>query len=412
VGRTCRRVVLVGGAAAYALCCAGLPARAQAQGQDSLRPPAVFPAGTHLPIRFLYPLASGRDSVGARVLVQTMGALIQDSCVVVPPFTQVQGRLTISRGGHQFGGPGAIRIAFDSLEVRRGTWVPISAVLDTLEYAPSRDIGPSGTVYGRRVSIGRRLVPAGIASVADVDVIPAALLGGYLIARRGPRATILAGEVGGLRLQAPLRLGVAACSPPAANRDLTTPPALPAFAPRSDTKSGVPWDPINLIFIGTSAGLDTAFAHAGWRPAHAHSTGAVVKEVLAALADRPAVTAPVSTEYFEGRPQDAAFELAGPNARIRHHVRIWLLDSVAGLWVGAATEDVGIIVTKRTHRISPRVDLERDRIVRDLEAGGCADLVQYVRLPGAVTRARTPEGQRMLSDGRAAIVRLEACDPR
>jgi LssY C-terminus len=377
----------------------------------SARLPSVVPPGTHVPIRFLYPLVSGRDTVGTRVLVQTMGALVGDSCVIGPAFTQVQGRVTLSRGGRRFGGRGEIRIAFDSLELRRGTWVPLAAVLDTLEYAPPGDIGPSGTLYGGHSSIGKRLVPAGLLGLADVDVIPAALLGGYLIARRGPRATILAGEVGGLRLEAPLVLHDAVCTPPAADRDLTAPPHLPRFTPRSHTKSGVPWDPVNLIFLGTSAALDTAFAHAGWRPAHAHTAGAVVKEVLAVLADRPAVAAPVSTEYFAGRPQDAAFELAGPTARIRHHVRVWVLDSLAGLWVGAATKDVGIIVTKRSHRISPRVDLERDRIVRDLEAGGCADLVQYVRLPGALTRARGPEGQLMVSDGRAAVVRLKACDP-
>ena len=374
-------------------------------------PPAVFAAGTHLPVRFLYPLVSGRDTVGTRVLVQTMGALVHDSCVVVQPFTQAQGRVTLSRGGRLFGGRGEIRVAFDSLEVRRGRWVRITAVLDTLEYEPPRDVGPSGTVHGGHVSFVKRLVPAGLVVLADVDVIPVALLGGFLIARQGPRAAIVSGEVGGLRLTAPLTLPVHACVPPARTRDLTALPDLPRFVPRSDTKSGRLWDPINLIFLGTGPALDTAFAHAGWLPAHRHTAPAGVKEVVAVLANQPAVRAPESTEYFAGRPQDDAFELAGPTARVRHHVRVWVLDSLAGIWVGAATEDVGIILTKHTHRISPRVDLERDRIVRDLEAGGCADLVQYVRLPGALTRGRGPEGQLMVSDGRAAVVRLKACDP-
>ena len=373
-------------------------------------PFAVFPAGTHLPIRFLYPLAGGLDTVGTRVLAQTMGALMEDSCVVVPPFTQVEGRVTLSRGGGRFGAPGKIRIAFDSLELRRSTWVAMGALLDTLEYVRRRDIDASGTVHGGHTSLLRRLLPAGLLGIADVDVIPAVMLGGYLVATRGPQAKILSGEAGGLRLVAPLLLPVAACVRPADHRDLTTPPSLPRFTPRSHTKDGVLWDPINVIFMGSDTDLDTALVHAGWRPAHRHTTVAVVREALAALADWSAGTAPMGTEYFEGRPQDAAFELAGPNARIRHHVRIWLLDSLAGLWVGAATEDVGIIVTKHTHRISPRVDLERDRIVRDLEAGGCADLVQYIRLPGAITRARGPEGQLMVSDGRAAVVRLKACD--
>ena len=34
------------------------------------------------------------------------------------------------------------------------------------------------------------------------------------------------------------------------------------------------------------------------------------------------------------------------------------------------------------HRIRPEIDGERDRIVNEREATGCADLVDYVMLPG------------------------------
>jgi hypothetical protein len=84
------------------------------------------------------------------------------------------------------------------------------------------------------------------------------------------------------------------------------------------------------------------------------------------------ISAPVSTQYFEGRPQDLAYELAGPNVRIRHHIRIWLLDSLSLVWVGAANKDVGVIFKpwepQATHRIEPHVDWERDRVVHDLDA--------------------------------------------
>src|SRR3989449_3013303 len=33
-------------------------------------------------------ITSGKDTVGTPVLVQTMGALVRDSCVVVPPYTR------------------------------------------------------------------------------------------------------------------------------------------------------------------------------------------------------------------------------------------------------------------------------------------------------------------------------------
>ena len=49
---------------------------------------SVIPAGTRIPIRFVQHITSGKDTVGTPVLVQTMGALVvQESCVVVPPYT-------------------------------------------------------------------------------------------------------------------------------------------------------------------------------------------------------------------------------------------------------------------------------------------------------------------------------------
>src|SRR3989442_9453561 len=42
---------------------------------------------------------------------------------------------------------------------------------------------------------------------------------------------------------------------------------------------------------------------------------------------------------------------------------------------------------------------------------GCADLVDYTTLPDAVTQARNTSGQRIVSDGRTAVVRLRPCGP-
>lgn len=379
----------------------------------------VLPAGTHIPIRFVQRVTSGRDTVGAPVLVQTMGAVVRDSCVIVPPYLRAKGHVVVSKGGGRFGRHGRLGLRFDSLEIRPGRWAAISAVLDTLEYAPRGGLVDSGLVSSGKTSIagvGRKLVPAGVAAAVDLDAVPVAVLGGFSLVRRGPPMRIMAGEIGGIRLTEPLVLpDEPGCDLLAVHHGLTELPALPTFVPRTANRAGtVLGDPCNVLLLGTPAEIDSAFRAAGWLPAQKRSVLTVTREITAAIASRPATTAPVSTQYFGGRPQDLAYELAGPNVRIRHHIRIWLLDSLSLVWVGAATKDVGVIFKpwepQATHRIEAHIDWERDRVVHDLEASGCGDLVDYTRLPGAVTEGRNVSGQKVVSDGRAAVVRLRRCD--
>jgi hypothetical protein len=379
----------------------------------------VIPAGTRIPIRFVQRVTSGRDTVGTSVLVQTMGALVQDSCVLVPPYVRAKARVVVSKGGGRFGRHGRLGLRFDSLEVRSGHWVAISGVLDTLEYATRGALSDSGLVSSGKTSVGgvgKKLVPAGVVAAVDFDVIPVTVLGGFSLLRRGPPVRILAGETGGIRLTEPLVLpSPDRCDPVTAHRELTEMPALPTFVPRSENRTGdVLGDPFNVLLLGTAAAIDSAFRAAGWLPTQKRSFLSVTREVTAAIASRPGITAPVSTQYFEGRPQDLAYELAGPNVRIRHHIRIWLLDSLSLVWVGAGNKDVGVLFKpwepQATHRIESHIDWERDRVVHDLEASGCGDLIAYMRLPGAITEGRNASGQKLVSDGRTAVVRLRPCD--
>jgi LssY-like putative type I secretion system component LssY len=370
-----------------------------------------FPAGSVIPIRFLHAVTSGRDTVGTPVVAQTFAAMVSDSCVVVPPFALISGRVMRSVGGRRLGRSGRLGVVFDTLEVDPGVRVAIHAVLDTLEYTRSGQVRDSGVVYART----SRLPIAIGAAASAVDIVPAALFGGFLLARRGARASILTGEVGAVRLLAPLAVPAPpTCSPVAVHRDLHEVPALPRFEPHASDKGGhKSGDPINLIFLGPGRQLDSAFRRAGWVAARPASLWALTREATAAITSRPAVGAPVSTLYFEGRKEDLAYELAGPNARIRDHVRIWLLDSLAGVWVGAGTKDIGLRVrplrVRATHRIDPNVDHERDLITSTLESVGCADLLDYLTLPGADTVGHTIDGQRFHTDARSAVLRLNAC---
>src|SRR2546428_11479398 len=211
----------------------------------------VIPAGTHIPIRFVQRVTSGRDTVGTPVLVQTMGAVVRDSCVIVPPYLRAKGHVVVSKGGGRFGRHGRLGLRFDSLEVRPGRWAAVSAVLDTLEYAPRGGLADSGLVSSGKTSIvgvGKKLVPAGVAAAVDLDAVPAAVLGGFSLVRRGPPVRIMAGEIGGIRLTEPPL-------PPREDRGegLAAPPAPagmpppPKFAPRPRNRPGArPGVPLHL----------------------------------------------------------------------------------------------------------------------------------------------------------------------
>jgi hypothetical protein len=376
-----------------------------------------YPTGTRLPIRFLEAMSSGHTRAETPVLVQTMGALVAEPCVIVPAYTQLTGTVAESRGPHRFGGAGRLGLRFDSLQLGSGTWVPVEAVLDSLEYTIGVRIAESGGIVGVRTKrhvLVHAGVPVAALSATGVGAVPVALLAGVHLAGHGPSAGVIAGEAAVVRLVAPLELPApATCDSVHRHDELDQVPPLPHFAQRTGGASGQPGDPINLVLIGTAENVDSAFKSAGWIAAGAHRAGALTREILATLENRPSVGAPVSTQYFGDRAQDRAFELSGPNARIRHHLRLWILDSVAGIWVGAANEDVGLTVNpihgRATHRIDPDIDEERDRIVRDLEAGACADLIAYVPVWDEPQVFHNAQGQEIVTDGRASVIRTTRC---
>jgi hypothetical protein len=111
-----------------------LVAASLAQAPQSLSADSgAFPFGTRLPIRFLQGVRGGRDSVGTLVRAQTMASLAVGRCVLVAAFSPVYGTVDHSVGGRLFGRRGSVHLRFDSVQTARGSWAPISAILDSLE---------------------------------------------------------------------------------------------------------------------------------------------------------------------------------------------------------------------------------------------------------------------------------------
>jgi hypothetical protein len=382
---------------------------------------AVVPRGTTVSVRFTGAVTGGEDRSGTRLQVRTLAAVVQDGCVLVEPFTEITGRVTRSRAGRAFGRPGELTLDFDSIAVAPGAWAPLDAVVDSLEFAPSERVS-AGNIRGARPGMRGRVVRAGallgVGVITEVGAVPAAVLAGWRVLRAGPQARIVAGEVARLRLREPLPVPrSAACQPVSEPPEHARLAAVPVFTPRTSSDRGGrrAGDPVNLVFLGTAGEIESAFHQAGWTPAQPPGFRSLARGIAAALLEGSAVGAPVSTQYFQGHKQAMAFELAGPNARVRHHLRIWPLEGSPGTWVAAANEDVGLLLNpfhvRATHRISPRVDGERDLIVRELEATGCARLTTYLDPPDAATSGRNAAGQRFRTDGRIATLQLGACAP-
>ncbi len=174
-------------------------------------------------------------------------------------------------------------------------------------------------------------------------------------------------------------------------------------------------DPVNLIYIGSRDSLESAFAAADWGGAVSNSVRAGVRAVQAIARESGYPQAPMRTLLLNGAEPQLRFQKTLDTFAKRDHLRIWKRqDQIAGedVWASAATRDTGATFSLRpfgfTHQIEQPVDLERERVVRELTAAGCVGWVSYFDRP-----APPPEpgvGPRNVkSDFRVAVVALNAC---
>lgn len=156
-------------------------------------------------------------------------------------------------------------------------------------------------------------------------------------------------------------------------------PALDSLPGITETKNGIPGDPINVALIGTKDELMAIMVAAKWYPADPLTLESCLRIAEASVLKRPYDAAPVSNLYFWGRKEDLAFEQpVGDNPRKRHHVRFWQSAKKDAdgrpLWAGSAIYDehVGLSRTtgQVTHVTAPDIDAERAYLFGDLEKTG------------------------------------------
>lgn len=192
---------------------------------------------------------------------------------------------------------------------------------------------------------------------------------------------------------------------------------------------GRPGAPINVALLGSVEDVHRIFGLAGWHAADPITLRSSLALGLAVALGRPYPRAPVSSVFLYARRQDLAFQLEpGRSARQRHHVRLWTAPGAptgargtddepgpaAGLWVGAATFDRRISVSRRsgriTHRIDPAVDHERDLLAEALASTGRVRAAHLVER-GGPRAGRNVAGHPYFTDGRIAVLELDGESP-
>jgi LssY C-terminus len=189
-------------------------------------------------------------------------------------------------------------------------------------------------------------------------------------------------------------------------------PKLEHSPKTTQTREGIPGDPLNVGLVGTKDEVIRALLAAGWYPADPITFSSSLGIAKSVLLKRPYPTAPVSNLYLLGRKQDLAFELpVGNSAKQRHHVRLWqskdLGSSGQPLWLGSCTFDLSVELSRYTkqitHHINGDIDAERDTLIQNLQQAKQLVSIYQVTGVGANWQGKNGGGDKYYTDGEITV---------
>lgn len=176
-------------------------------------------------------------------------------------------------------------------------------------------------------------------------------------------------------------------------------------------------DITNLVFIGSPTALQRAFAAAGWLPTDDLNANSTFRTVKTLTGNQTYTQAPMSVLLLDERPPLFALSKTTNTFASRHHLRVFPTDQTYGgqtVLTSSSTQDIGIAFSKKQktfiHVIDQHIDNERSKVVADLVFTGCVESLDMVDRPWVPRDAYNSTGDRLLTDGEAAVVRINSCD--
>jgi len=183
----------------------------------------------------------------------------------------------------------------------------------------------------------------------------------------------------------------------------------------SEDLTGVPIEPINLIFIGNQDSLQKAFESAGWVKTDPIRFKSMMRLLMAVLHNKPYDQSPGMPSFWNTFPNDFAYEQPTEIHSIsqRHHIHFWktpFLVNNTQVWFATAHFDNSITsrssVIFVTHKIDPAVDKEREKIKTDLLGAGQVEKIEDFQIV-PLTAGTNSAGNLFYTDGKAYVIYLK-----
>ena len=189
-----------------------------------------------------------------------------------------------------------------------------------------------------------------------------------------------------------------------------------ALPTRTTTTSMADADLVNLVFVGSREQVQTAFHNAGWTSSDTFTKHAFLRNFYAFLNNSGYPQEPMRPFLLNGEPADMQWQKSLNSYARRDHLRMWdWTDPTTGktVWLSASTHDTGAALSIKyrqfVHHISPEIDDERSKVVRDLTAAGCVQSVHLIARPGVPNLTQNYNGDPVRTDGSLAVVTLKTC---
>jgi len=394
---------------------------------------AVIPAGTALSVRQQVTVGTRFSKAGDTVSAVLLSPVLVEDRTVLPAGSGLQGRVTmVQKTGLGFKHQTAsLALDFQTICLPDGKQLPLHAQMKRVETAKEW-VDSGGQIHGIGpvTNVSSSLAVAAWRLLVVAPGVGASVWATKLIFAPAPdtEITFARGTEYRLELSRPLNveeadLSLSGLPTHLLGSEIRTDTravidALPSQ--RAEKVSGGSADLVNLVLVGSAAGVTRAFRAAGWSTSDPKAAGSVLRTYFSIMLRRGYTNAPMATMVLDGNRSDIELEKSLNTFSRRHHLRMWqrpqqMLDQ--SVWVAAATEDTGIRFSTQarnfTHAIDGNVDAERTKVVDDLLYTGCVSEAGLLERDSLPAHLRNGTGSRITTDGRVAVLRISECiEPR
>jgi opacity protein-like surface antigen len=396
--------------------------------QSSLEKITGVPAGTRLAVRLLQPLSSRKEKEGMIVHAVSIEPLVIDGRIFLPEGSAIDGTVTHANGvGWGFKHEtAALTIMWNHATTPDGHTLAFDA--RTFEVENSREkVTADGKVQGiRSTGTAGNSAENGVLSFAGIDPIAyifASAAGSAVLGFAEPEILYNGGTELILEYVKPVITAqtypftmLPSANNAAQREHLQTLVKTLPFRTRTKAGNKVS-DLTNLVFIGSPAALQRAFAAAGWLPSDELTASSTFRTLKTVSGNQIYTQAPMSVLLLDERAPISTLGKTTNTFASRHHLRIF---PTTAEWDGqtvltaSSTQDTGIAFSRRQktfiHVIDEHIDNERSKIVNDLKFTGCVTSLDMVPRPWVPTDASNSTGDRLLTDGQVAVIHLNSCD--